>query len=45
MKLLKDVFKIGADAIYCPQGTKLIKGADEGIPVVGHSGFIPYKST
>ena len=41
-----ELLKIGADAIYCPQGTKLIKSiADEGIPVVGHSGFIPYKST
>ena len=40
------LLKVGADAIYCPQGTKLIKAiADEGIPVVGHSGFIPYKST
>ena len=40
------LIKVGADAIYCPQGTKLIKAiADEGIPVVGHSGFIPYKST
>ena len=36
----------GADAIYCPQSTRFIKAiADEGIPVVGHSGFIPYKST
>ena len=41
-----ELLKVGADAIYCPQGTKLIKAiADEGIPVVGHSGFIPYKST
>ena len=41
-----ELLKIGADAIYCPQSTKLIKAiADEGIPVVGHSGFIPYKST
>ena len=47
--ILKRSFKLlkeGADAIYCPQGTKFIKAiADEGIPVVGHSGFIPYKST
>ena len=36
----------GADAIYCPQSTRFIKAiADEGIPVIGHSGFIPYKST
>ena len=41
-----DLLKIGADAIYCPQSPKLIKAiADEGIPVVGHSGFIPYKAT
>ena len=40
------LLKTGADAIYCPQSIKLIKAiADEGIPVVGHSGFIPYKST
>ena len=36
----------GADAIYCPQSHKLIKSiSSEGIPVVGHTGFIPYKST
>ena len=41
-----ELLKIGADAIYCPQSAKLIKAiSDEGIPVVGHSGFIPYKST
>ncbi len=41
-----ELLKMGADAIYCPQGINLIKAiADEGIPVVGHSGFIPYKST
>jgi len=41
-----ELLKVGADAIYCPQGVKLIKAiTDEGIPVVGHSGFIPYKST
>ena len=41
-----ELLKIGADAIYCPQSMYLIKSiADEGIPVVGHSGFIPYKST
>ncbi len=41
-----ELIKMGADAIYCPQGIKLIKAiTDEGIPVVGHSGFIPYKST
>ena len=41
-----ELIKIGADAIYCPQSFKLIKAiSNEGIPVVGHSGFIPYKST
>ena len=40
------LYENGADAIYCPQSYKLIKAiADEGIPVVGHTGFIPYKST
>ena len=47
--ILKKSFALlesGADAIYCPQSSKLIKAiADEGIPVVGHTGFIPYKST
>ena len=38
--------EMGADAIYCPQSARFIKAiADEGIPVVGHTGFIPYKST
>ena len=36
----------GADAIYCPQSLRFIKAiSQEGIPVVGHTGFIPYKST
>ena len=40
------LYEKGADAIYCPQSYKFIKAiADEGIPVVGHTGFIPYKST
>jgi 3-methyl-2-oxobutanoate hydroxymethyltransferase len=40
------LFENGADAIYCPQSIKFIKAiSDEGIPVVGHTGFIPYKST
>ncbi len=40
------LYEKGADAIYCPQSNKLIKAiSDEGIPVVGHTGFIPYKST
>ena len=40
------LYENGADAIYCPQSYKFIRAiADEGIPVVGHTGFIPYKST
>ena len=40
------LYESGADAIYCPQSNKFVKAlADEGIPVVGHTGFIPYKST
>ena len=40
------LYELGADAIYCPQSNKFVKAiADEGIPVVGHTGFIPYKST
>ncbi len=49
LDILKRCFYLcenGADAIYCPQSYKLVKAiADEGIPVVGHTGFIPYKST
>tara|TARA_B100001123_G_scaffold356630_1_gene410388 strand:+ start:532 stop:1311 length:780 start_codon:yes stop_codon:yes gene_type:complete len=49
LEILRQCFYLyenGADAIYCPQSYKLIKAiADEGIPVVGHTGFIPYKST
>ncbi|SVA05705.1 uncharacterized protein METZ01_LOCUS58559 [marine metagenome] len=49
LDILKKSFVLcenGADAIYCPQSIKLIKAlADEGIPVVGHTGFIPYKSS
>ena len=48
-EILKRSFSLyenGADAIYCPQSTRFIKAiADEGIPVIGHTGFIPYKST
>ena len=41
-----ELINMGADAIYCPQSLKLINViANEDIPVVGHSGFIPYKST
>ena len=41
-----ELFEMGADAIYCPQSARFIKViANEGIPVVGHAGFIPYKLT
>ena len=40
------LLEMGADAIYCPQSARFIKAiANEGIPVVGHTGFIPYKLT
>lgn len=36
----------GGDAVYCPNGLGMVKAmADEGIPVVGHVGFIPYKAS
>ena len=41
-----ELLEMGADGIYCPQSSRFIKAiADEGIPVVGHTGFIPYKKT
>ncbi len=48
-EILKQSFSLyenGADAIYCPQSIKFVSAiAREGIPVVGHTGFVPYKST
>ncbi len=36
----------GADAVYCGSSFEFVRAlAEEGIPVVGHVGFIPYKST
>ncbi len=36
----------GADAVYCPYSFQFVRAlANEGIPVVGHVGFVPYKST
>lgn len=36
----------GADAVYSGSSLAFVKAiADEGIPVVGHVGFVPYKST
>lgn len=41
-----DAVRLGADAIYCPQGMDYVRAlANEGIPVVGHVGFVPYKMT
>ncbi len=38
--------KHGADAIYTGSGFKIIEAmANEGIPVIGHVGFIPYKAS
>ena len=48
-KILKASYralKLGADAIYCPQGIKFVKAlSHEDIAVIGHVGFIPYKSS
>lgn len=36
----------GADAVYCGSSLKFVEAlANEGIPVMGHVGFVPYKST
>jgi 3-methyl-2-oxobutanoate hydroxymethyltransferase len=36
----------GADAVYCGSSLAFVRAmAAEGIPVVGHVGFVPYKST
>ena len=38
--------RLGADAVYCGSSLQFVEAlANEGIPVVGHVGFIPYKST
>ncbi|MCA9835860.1 MAG: 3-methyl-2-oxobutanoate hydroxymethyltransferase [Trueperaceae bacterium] len=46
---IRNAFKalnIGADAVYAGVSLKSVEAmANEGIPVVGHVGFIPYKST
>ncbi len=35
-----------ADAVYCGSSLEFVQAmANEGIPVVGHVGFVPYKST
>ena len=36
----------GADAVYCGSSLEFVEAmAKEGIPVIGHVGFVPYKST
>ncbi len=36
----------GADAVYCGSSLEFVRAmANEGIPVIGHVGFVPYKST
>jgi 3-methyl-2-oxobutanoate hydroxymethyltransferase len=46
---IRNAFKalnVGADAVYAGVSLKSVEAmANEGIPVVGHVGFIPYKST
>ncbi len=46
---IRNAFKalnVGADAVYAGVNLKSVEAmANEGIPVVGHVGFIPYKST
>lgn len=38
--------RAGADAVYCGSSLEFVRAlANEGIPVVGHVGFVPYKST
>jgi 3-methyl-2-oxobutanoate hydroxymethyltransferase len=48
-EVLKGGFKAlrqGADAVYCGSSLEFVRAlANEGIPVVGHVGFVPYKST
>lgn len=40
------LFKLGADAIYCSGSLKTVRAlADHGIPVCGHVGLVPPKST
>ncbi|MDH3753049.1 MAG: 3-methyl-2-oxobutanoate hydroxymethyltransferase [Acidimicrobiia bacterium] len=37
---------IGADCIYCPLSLEYVRSmAAEAVPVTGHVGFVPYKST
>ena len=48
-QVLKGGFKAlrnGADAVYCPSSLAFVRAlVNEGIPTVGHVGFVPYKST
>lgn len=37
---------LGVDAVYCPQSLNYVHTLSaEGIPVIGHIGFVPYKKT
>jgi 3-methyl-2-oxobutanoate hydroxymethyltransferase len=41
-----DALRVGADAVYCSNNLSFVRAfASEGIPTVGHVGFVPYKST
>jgi 3-methyl-2-oxobutanoate hydroxymethyltransferase len=40
------MYRLGADAVYCAAGTRTVAAlAAEGLPVVGHVGFIPTHRT
>ena len=46
MREAYDVINAGADAVYCPHGLSYVKAlADEFIPVWGHVGFVPHRTT
>lgn len=41
-----DALEMGADAVYCPMRMKVVRRlASEGVPVVGHVGLVPRRST
>lgn len=41
-----ELMNLGADAVYSGMSMKAVKAmADEYIPVIGHIGFVPYRST
>lgn len=46
LRAAHEVMRMGADCVYCAASVATIhRLADEGIPVVGHSGLIPSKAT